>query len=105
MLTNEKLNACLDMLSEVYCQIDNDRLSTKLLEIGYILNEGLKEGVPSNSDLQLDKLLKDNKKLYAENKKLVDSVNKLKSFIDHEFIELKDRMDAITRCVQTNLFK
>lgn len=102
MLTNEKITKCLDILSEAYCQFDDDSLSVMLLEIGYILNEGLKQDVPPNRNLQLDKLLKDNKELYAENKKLTESVNKLKSIIDNEIKALKDRMDATTRVIQVN---
>lgn len=107
MINSKDLNRGIDILATLNAKIKDNESKTLLLELGYILKQELlfvqkwDEQQSSNrnrgTNIDLKKLLEDNTQLFNENRVLVESVNKMKQFIESKIPTIEDKIERILR--------
>lgn len=94
MISKEKLNRCLNILSEVNARIPIQYDKNLILEVGYIIKEELNQ-IELENKLDIKKLWQDNVALAKDNDTLHKTVQHLTSIINEKIPSINETLNTL----------
>lgn len=94
MISKEKLNRCLNILSELNARIPIQYDKNLILEIGYIIKEELNR-IELENKLDIKKLWQDNVALAKDNDTLHKTVQHLTSIINEKIPSINEALNTL----------
>ena len=94
MISKEKLNRCLNILSELNARIPIQYDKNLVLEMGYIINEELNQ-IELENKLDIKKLWQDNVALAKDNDTLHKTVQHLTSIINEKIPSINETLNTL----------
>ena len=94
MISKEKLNRCLNILSELNARIPIQYDKNLILEIGYIIKEELNR-IELENKLDIKKLWQDNVALAKDNDTLHKTVQHLTSIINEKIPSINETLNTL----------
>lgn len=94
MISKEKLNRCLNILSELNARIPIQYDKNLILEMGYIIKEELNQ-IELEKKLDIKKLWQDNVALAKDNDTLHKTVQHLTSIINEKIPSINETLNTL----------
>lgn len=94
MASKEKLNKCLNILSELNARIPIQYDKNLILEVGYIIKEELNQ-IELENKLDIKKLWQDNVALAKDNDTLHKTVQHLTSIINEKIPSINETLNTL----------
>ena len=94
MISKEKLNRCLNILSELNARIPIQYDKNLILEMGYIIKEELNQ-IELENKLDIKKLWQDNVALAKDNDTLHKTVQHLTSIINEKIPSINEALNTL----------
>lgn len=94
MISKEKLNRCLNILSELNARIPIQYDKNLILEMGYIIKEELNQ-IELENKLDIKKLWEDNVALAKDNDTLHKTVQHLTSIINEKIPSINETLNTL----------
>ena len=94
MISKEKLNRCLNILSELNARIPIQYDKNLILEMGYIIKEELNQ-IELENKLDIKKLWQDNVALAKDNDTLHETVQHLTSIINEKIPSINEALNTL----------
>lgn len=94
MISKEKLNRCLNILSELNARIPIQYDKNLILEMGYIIKEELNQ-IELGNRLDVNKLWQDNVALAKDNDTLHKTVQHLTSIINEKIPSINETLNTL----------
>ena len=94
MISKEKLNRCLNILSELNDRIPIQYDKNLILEVGYIIKEELNQ-IELENKLDIKKLWQDNVALAKDNDTLHKTVQHLTSIINEKIPSINETLNTL----------
>ncbi len=94
MISKEKLNRCLNILSELNARIPIQYDKNLILEMGYIIKEELNQ-IELENKLDIKKLWQDNVALAKDNDTLHKTVQHLTSIINEKIPSINETLNTL----------
>ena len=94
MISKEKLNRCLNILSELNARIPIQYDKNLILEVGYIIKEELNQ-IELENKLDIKKLWQDNVALAKDNDTLHKTVQHLTSIINEKIPSINETLNTL----------
>lgn len=94
MISKEKLNRCLNILSELNARIPIQYDKNLILEVGYIIKEELNQ-IELENKLDIKKLWQDNVALAKDNDTLHKTVQHLTSIINKKIPSINETLNTL----------
>lgn len=94
MISKEKLNRCLNILSELNARIPIQYDKNLILEMGYIIKEELNQ-IEHENKLDIKKLWQDNVALAKDNDTLHKTVQHLTSIINEKIPSINETLNTL----------
>ena len=94
MISKEKLNRCLNILSELNARIPIQYDKNLILEMGYIIKEELNQ-IELENKLDIKKLWQDNVALAKDNDTLHKTVQHLTSIINKKIPSINETLNTL----------
>lgn len=94
MISKEKLNRCLNILSELNARIPIQYDKNLILEVGYIIKEELNR-IELENKLDIKKLWQDNVALAKDNDTLHKTVQHLTSIINEKIPSINETLNTL----------
>lgn len=103
MISIEELSRCMEILSQLNASTYIRRDKQLILELGYIIKQEFDlarklDNVARNRNgrnIDVNKLMEDNRQLFQENEKLINDINKLKDILYEKIPSIQEDIQKI----------